>query len=66
MKKTIFWVIFPLLVQSFQAAWAEGAGAARKRAVDEEEAAPQLAMVVVQGWRETPALQTQVETRSAR
>ena len=66
MKKAIFCALLPLLVQGFQAAWAEEGSAVRKRAADEEEAAPQLATVVVQGRRETPALQTQVETRSAR
>lgn len=66
MKKAIFCALLPLLVQGFQAAWAEEGSAVRKRAADEEEAAPQLATVVVQGRRETPALQMQVETRSAR
>ncbi|MGP1425169.1 MAG: hypothetical protein ACTTKK_03785, partial [Ottowia sp.] len=66
MKKAIFCALLPLLVQSFQAAWAEEGSAARKHAADEEDTAPQLATVVVQGRRETPALQMQVETRSAR
>ena len=47
MKKAIFWALLPLLVQSFQAAWAEEGSAVCKRAADEEEVAPQLATVVV-------------------
>ena len=38
MKKAIFCALLPLLVQGFQAAWAEEGSAVRKRAADEEEA----------------------------